>query len=121
MTKRRKTTAPLITNLPEHHEYDGGAPDDPIIMEIFTLRRRVTDLTNRLTDANKKLTRALECLQGLHRFFFLWVYEGQGESYDEIMTRMGKISSTVEIIQAKILGPYPEAEVPQKWQKAQGK
>jgi hypothetical protein len=103
-----------INNFPDYGtDYDGGVTD-AVTLEIFSLRRRNSELTEKVETLNNKLTRALECLQSLKRFFGLWIFEGQGESYDQIQKRIRRIESTIDVIEDRMANP---AQI-ERWEKA---
>ncbi len=106
-----------VNNFPAYSGDGGGVPD-AVTLEIFALRRRNAELIAKVESLNNKLTRTLECLQSLRRFFRLWLYEGQGESYDAIVNRMRKIDVTIDLIEDRMIGPAPVVEVPERWRKS---
>ena len=105
-----------ISNLPTVPEYDGGMAD-PVTLEIFSLRRRVAELTASLCGANNKLTAALESMYSLRRFLQLWIFQGQGESYDQIHGRIRRLESTIQKIEDRNNDPSPPLEIPKRWRK----
>ncbi len=90
---------------------------DAVTLEIFSLRRRNAELTAALHGANNKLTVALECLYSLRRFLQLWIYEGQGESYDQVHGRIRRLGSTIDHIEDRSIGPAAPLEIPERWKK----
>lgn len=105
-----------INNFPRVDEYDGGMPD-AVTLEIFALRRRNAELAAQLVGANNKLTRALELLYSLRRFLQLWVFHGQGETYDQVTARVKGIESIIAHIECRENYPSPPLELPERWQK----
>ena len=103
-----------VNNWPDYDPADGGLPD-AVTLEIFALRRRTTELTAKLADANNKLTDALECLFSQQRFLELWVNQGQGESYDKLQARIKRIQATINHSQDRNTGPSPELDIPERW------
>jgi hypothetical protein len=114
-----KTNVPasLVNNFPAY-SCDAGTVPDAVTLEIFALRRRNAELIAKVESLNNKLSRALECLQSLRRFFRLWLYEGQGESYDAIVGRMSKIDVMIDLIEDRMVGPAPVIEIPERWRKS---
>lgn len=108
-----------VNNFPAYgHDYDGGVPDDPITLEVFSLRRQNAALTAKVIGLNNKLTKALECLYSTRRFLELWIHEGQGESFDSVERRIKGIGATIAHLEDRSIGPSPELEVPERWKKA---
>jgi len=106
-----------VNNFPAYSGGDGGVPD-AVTLEVFALRRRNAELIAKVESLNNKLSRALECLQSLRRFFRLWIYEGQGESYDAIIGRMSKIDVMIDLIEDRMVGPASLLEIPERWRKS---
>jgi hypothetical protein len=106
-----------VNNFPAY-SCDAGTVPDAVTLEIFALRRRNAELIAKVESLNNKLSRALECLQSLRRFFRLWLYEGQGESYDAIVGRMSKIDVMIDLIEDRMVGPAPVIEIPERWRKS---
>jgi hypothetical protein len=106
-----------VNNFPAYSGGDGGVPD-AVTLEVFALRRRNAELIAKVESLNNKLSRALECLQSLRRFFRLWIYDGQGESYDAIIGRMSKIDVMIDLIEDRMVGPAPVIDVPERWRKS---
>jgi len=111
---KKDVTSP-VNNFPP--AYDGGVPD-AVTLEVFALRRRNAELVAKVEALNNKQTRLLECLQSLRRFFRLWIYEGQGESYDNIVARMTRIDSMIQLIDDRSVGDAPLLDVPERWRKS---
>jgi len=105
-----------ISNFPVY-DYQGGAPDDPTTLEVFSLRRRNAELNDKVRALNNKLTRCHELLNSLKRFFDLWIYEDQGETYDELQNRMRRIKTTIELIEDRMVGETTPLEMPERWRK----
>jgi hypothetical protein len=106
-----------VNNFPAYSGDGGGVPD-AITLEIFALRRRNAELIAKVESLNNKLTRVLDCLQSLRRFFRLWIYDGQGESYDAVIGRMGKIDVMIDLIEDRMVGPAPVLDIPERWRKS---
>lgn len=115
--KGRKAPLRPINNFPTYGNYEGGAPEDAITLEIFSLRRRVTELTADLILRNEKITRALVELQSQRRYFRLLISDNQGESYDQIQTRIRKIESTIHYVEDPVAGHVEELPIPDRWKK----
>ena len=111
--KNNPSSSP-INNWPDYDPADGGLPD-AVTLEIFALRRRTTELTAKLADANNKLSDALECLFSQQRFLELWVNDGQGESYDKLQARIKRIQATINHSQNRNTGPSPDLTLPERW------
>ena len=105
-----------ISNFPAVQNPSTGLPDDPVVIEIFTLTRQNADLRRDLRAAQKKITRALESLQSLRRYFRLGLFENQWETYDELRRRMGKLDSVLQYLEDP-LGGIEAEEVPDRWRK----
>lgn len=105
-----------INNFPPPEIYEGGLTD-PVTLEIFSLRRRNAELTSKVEGLNNKLTRALECLYSTRRFIQLWVFEGQGESYDQVHARIQHLDSTIAHVEDRSIEPSPGMEPPVAWKK----
>jgi hypothetical protein len=108
------TPASPVNNFPAYSGDEGGVPD-ALTLEVFALRRRNAELVAKVESLNNKLTRVLECLQSLRRFFRLWIYEGQGESYDAITGRMSKIDVMIDLIEDRMVGDAPPLHVSKRW------
>lgn len=106
-----------INNFPSFDNTDGGVPD-AVTLEVFALRRRNAELTAKVEGLNNKLTVALECLYSLRRFVQLWVFEGQGETYDQVHSRLRRLTGTIEHIEDRTVGPAAPYEIPERWRKA---
>lgn len=105
-----------INNFPAYDAAESGAPD-AVTLEIFSLRRRNAELVAKVEGLNNKLTKALERLYSLRRFIQLWVFEGQGESYDQVQTRLNHLSGTIQFLEDRSAGPSAPLEVPERWKK----
>lgn len=105
-----------INNFPSYEISEGGIPD-AITLEIYSLRRRCADLKCQVEGLNNKLSRVLQLLNSLRRFFRLWIFENQGETYDQIHARMRKIDTMINLIEDRMVGPVPEMEIPERWRK----
>jgi hypothetical protein len=114
--KRQDKPASPISNYPRQIEYDGGMPD-AVTLEIFSLRRQNAELWAKLQGANNKLTKALELMYSFRRFLQLWVFEGQGESYDQVHDRIKSLQSTIDHIECQTNFPSPPLEIPARWRK----
>jgi hypothetical protein len=114
--KRQSEPASPINNHPKAIEYDGGMTD-AVTLEIFSLRRQNAELSAKLQGANNKLTKALELMHSLRRFLQLWIFEGQGESYDQCHARIKSLESTIEHIECQTNYPSPPLEIPERWRK----
>lgn len=99
-------------------DYNGGITD-AITLEVFSLRRRNAELRAKNEALNIKLTKTLEMLHSERRFLQLWIYENQGESYDEIQHRMKRIDATIQLIEDRMAGPAAPLEIPAKWKRGE--
>lgn len=116
MARGKKLPDGPINNFPSY-DYDGGAVD-AVTLEIFSLRRRNADLTAKVEGLNNKLTKSLETLYSTRRFIQLWVFEGQGETYDQVHRRIKSIETVIAHIEDRNIGPAPALEIPERWKKA---
>lgn len=114
--KGRNVPEGPINNFPAYEAYDGGLPD-AVTLEIFSLRRRNAELSAKVEGLNNKLTKALELLYSLRRFLQLWINEGQGETFDEIRSRMHRLDGTIAHLEDRSIGPAPVLEIPKRWKK----
>ena len=118
--KKSKSPGSPINNYPRTVEYDGGMTD-AVTLEIFSLRRQNAELVAKLQGANNKLTKALELMYSLRRFLQLWVFEGQGESYDQVNGRIKALESAIAHIECQTNYPSPPLEIPERWRKVDEK
>ena len=114
--KRRGLAPSPINNFPKYDTNEGGVPD-AITLEVFSLRRKNAELESKVVALNNKMTRILELLNSLRRFFRLWIFEDQGETYDQIRARMYQIDATIMLVEDRSVGPAPEMKLPERWTK----
>ena len=118
LNKNKDGTMFPISNFPAVQNPSTGLPDDPIVIEIFTLTRQNADLRRDLRAAQKKITRALESLHNLRRYFRLGLFENQWETYDELRRRMGQLDSVLQFLEDPLGGiDTEESPIPNRWRK----
>lgn len=106
-----------INNFPSYDYANGGVPD-AVTLEIFSLRRRNAELTAKVEGLNNKITKALEILYSLRRFVQLWIFEGQGETYDQVTGRLNNLDGAIKYLEDRTVGPSAALPVPERWKKA---
>ena len=92
-------------------------PDDPLILEIFALRRKNKALADDLRHQHLKMTRALKELYDQRRFFRLGLLENQWESFDQLNMRMRQLEGTIQFLDNPTAGHQSEMEIPERWKK----
>ena len=119
MRKTSDSPPTPINNFPDYGKDYNGGMTDAVTLEIFSLRRRNAELRAKNECLNIKLTKTLEILQSERRFLQLWIYENQGESYDEIQHRMKRIDATIQLIEDRMAGPAAPLEIPARWKRGE--
>ena len=107
-----------ISNFPPVQNYDGGIPDDPTVVEIFSLRRELESMRQDLRAAHKKVTVALEALHCMRRYLRLGLFEKQWDTYDELKRRLATIEGTLQFLDDPLGGlEGGQIEIPNRWKK----
>lgn len=115
---RSKGEISPISNFPPVREYDGGVPDDPTVMEIFSLRREIESLKRDLKASHKKVSRAMEVLYSLRRFLRLGLFEKEWDTHDEFTRRLSSIDGALAYLDDPMGGiEAEEIKLPERWKK----